>query len=166
MTLANQVNPRTAGFTRDTPVNHFCEPHEPGIGECRGNLGIGLGCRWGRPRIKLAVDLDVRLIARWNAVWATTTCSLLFPILEKSVSRSLGLTLRFPLGCDRMDDRPWTLYLSALGTGLIFGYAIQRGGFCLTRALSNCRRESRATDCGISQPLPTAQCAESHSPDI
>jgi uncharacterized membrane protein YedE/YeeE len=36
-----------------------------------------------------------------------------------------------------MDDLPWTLYLSALGTGLIFGYAIQRGGFCLTRALSN-----------------------------
>jgi uncharacterized membrane protein YedE/YeeE len=36
-----------------------------------------------------------------------------------------------------MDDLPWTLYLSALGTGLIFGYAIQRGGFCLTHALSN-----------------------------
>lgn len=36
-----------------------------------------------------------------------------------------------------MDDLPWTLSLSALGTGLIFGYAIQRGGFCLTRALSN-----------------------------
>ena len=27
--------------------------------------------------------------------------------------------------------------LTAVGTGLVFGYAIQRGGFCLTRALSN-----------------------------
>jgi uncharacterized membrane protein YedE/YeeE len=36
-----------------------------------------------------------------------------------------------------MDDLPWMLSLSALGTGLIFGYVIQRGGFCLTRALSN-----------------------------
>jgi hypothetical protein len=36
-----------------------------------------------------------------------------------------------------MEDVPWTLYLSALGTGLVFGYVIQRGGFCLTRALSN-----------------------------
>jgi hypothetical protein len=25
--LANQVNPKTAGFTRDTLANHFCEPH-------------------------------------------------------------------------------------------------------------------------------------------
>ena len=36
-----------------------------------------------------------------------------------------------------MDGLPWTLYLSALGTGLAFGYVIQRGGFCFTRALSN-----------------------------
>jgi len=28
MTLANQVNPNTAGFTRDTRVNHFREPHQ------------------------------------------------------------------------------------------------------------------------------------------
>src|SRR3972149_12047821 len=27
--------------------------------------------------------------------------------------------------------------LTAVGTGLLFGYAIQRGGFCLTRGLSN-----------------------------
>jgi uncharacterized protein len=36
-----------------------------------------------------------------------------------------------------MDDLPILLYGSALGTGLVFGYVIQRGGFCLTRALSN-----------------------------
>ncbi len=36
-----------------------------------------------------------------------------------------------------MDDITWPFYLSALVTGLAFGYAIQRGGFCLTRALSN-----------------------------
>jgi len=36
-----------------------------------------------------------------------------------------------------MDELPWALYLSALATGLGFGYAIQRGGFCLTRAISN-----------------------------
>src|SRR5216684_1105564 len=36
-----------------------------------------------------------------------------------------------------MDDLPVLLYGSALGTGLVFGYVIQRGGFCLTRALSN-----------------------------
>src|SRR3981081_1816900 len=36
-----------------------------------------------------------------------------------------------------MDDLPLLLYGSALGTGLVFGYVIQRGGFCLTRALSN-----------------------------
>jgi hypothetical protein len=27
MTLANQVNAKTAGFTRNTLVNHFCETH-------------------------------------------------------------------------------------------------------------------------------------------
>ncbi len=36
-----------------------------------------------------------------------------------------------------MDEIPGSLYISALGTGLVFGYVIQRGGFCLTRALSN-----------------------------
>ena len=36
-----------------------------------------------------------------------------------------------------MDDLPVLLYGTALGTGLAFGYVIQRGGFCLTRALSN-----------------------------
>ncbi|HEY7867894.1 MAG TPA: YeeE/YedE family protein [Methylomirabilota bacterium] len=36
-----------------------------------------------------------------------------------------------------MDDLPWTLALSALATGGVFGYVLQRGGFCLTRALSN-----------------------------
>jgi uncharacterized protein len=36
-----------------------------------------------------------------------------------------------------MDELPWALYASALLTGLVFGYVIQRGGFCLTRAISN-----------------------------
>jgi hypothetical protein len=36
-----------------------------------------------------------------------------------------------------MDDLPWMLSASALGVGVVFGYIIQRGGFCLTRALSN-----------------------------
>ena len=36
-----------------------------------------------------------------------------------------------------MDEFPWPLYVSALSTGLVFGYVIQRGGFCLTRAISN-----------------------------
>src|SRR5690242_2708382 len=36
-----------------------------------------------------------------------------------------------------MDDLPVLFYGTALGTGLAFGYVIQRGGFCLTRALSN-----------------------------
>lgn len=36
-----------------------------------------------------------------------------------------------------MDDFPWLLYVSALLTGAVFGYVIQRGGFCLTRAISN-----------------------------
>jgi hypothetical protein len=36
-----------------------------------------------------------------------------------------------------MDELPWMLLLSAIGTGLVFGYVIQRGGFCLARALSN-----------------------------
>jgi uncharacterized membrane protein YedE/YeeE len=36
-----------------------------------------------------------------------------------------------------VDEFPWTLWISALLTGLVFGYVIQRGGFCLTRAISN-----------------------------
>ncbi|MFI5375746.1 MAG: YeeE/YedE family protein [Candidatus Rokuibacteriota bacterium] len=36
-----------------------------------------------------------------------------------------------------MDDQPVLLYASALATGLAFGYVVERGGFCLTRALSN-----------------------------
>jgi uncharacterized membrane protein YedE/YeeE len=36
-----------------------------------------------------------------------------------------------------VDEFPWPLYVSALLTGLVFGYVIQRGGFCLTRAISN-----------------------------
>jgi uncharacterized membrane protein YedE/YeeE len=36
-----------------------------------------------------------------------------------------------------MDDFPWPLYVSALATGAVFGYVIQRGGFCLTRAISS-----------------------------
>jgi uncharacterized membrane protein YedE/YeeE len=36
-----------------------------------------------------------------------------------------------------VDEFPWPLYLSASLTGLVFGYVIQRGGFCLTRAISN-----------------------------
>lgn len=36
-----------------------------------------------------------------------------------------------------MDEFPWALYASALATGVVFGYVLQRGGFCLTRAISN-----------------------------
>lgn len=36
-----------------------------------------------------------------------------------------------------MDESFWPFFLTAVGTGLAFGYATQRGGFCLTRALSN-----------------------------
>src|SRR5262245_3130066 len=36
-----------------------------------------------------------------------------------------------------MDDLPWMLLASALPVGIAFGYILQRGGFCLTRALSN-----------------------------
>ena len=36
-----------------------------------------------------------------------------------------------------MDEIGLSFWLSALLTGLIFGYVIQRGGFCLTRAISN-----------------------------
>ncbi len=36
-----------------------------------------------------------------------------------------------------MDEAAWPFYASALLTGGAFGYAAQRGGFCLTRALSN-----------------------------
>lgn len=36
-----------------------------------------------------------------------------------------------------MEDVPLLLYASALATGLALGYVMERGGFCLTRALSN-----------------------------
>src|SRR5262245_27593851 len=36
-----------------------------------------------------------------------------------------------------MDDTAWSLYLSALATGVVFGFMLQRGGFCLTRAIAN-----------------------------
>lgn len=36
-----------------------------------------------------------------------------------------------------MDDRQWPFVVSALLAGGAFGYVAQRGGFCLTRALSN-----------------------------
>ena len=36
-----------------------------------------------------------------------------------------------------MADAVWIFYLSAAITGGAFGYVIQRGGFCLMRALSN-----------------------------
>jgi len=36
-----------------------------------------------------------------------------------------------------MIDAAWPLYLSAAITGGVFGYVIQRGGFCLMRALAN-----------------------------
>src|SRR5258705_10666512 len=36
-----------------------------------------------------------------------------------------------------MDEIDWPLIASALGTGVVFGFVLQRGGFCLTRAISN-----------------------------
>src|SRR5262245_38669551 len=36
-----------------------------------------------------------------------------------------------------MDEIDWALVASALGTGLVFGFIVQRGGFCLVRAISN-----------------------------
>jgi hypothetical protein len=36
-----------------------------------------------------------------------------------------------------MSDAAWPFYVSAAITGAAFGYVIQRGGFCLMRALSN-----------------------------
>ena len=36
-----------------------------------------------------------------------------------------------------MDEIDWPLIASALGTGIVFGFVLQRGGFCLTRAISN-----------------------------
>jgi len=36
-----------------------------------------------------------------------------------------------------MDESQWPFYLSGALTGLALGYALQRGGFCLTRAVSN-----------------------------
>ncbi len=36
-----------------------------------------------------------------------------------------------------MDEISWSLVASAIGTGLVFGFVLQRGGFCLVRAISN-----------------------------
>ena len=36
-----------------------------------------------------------------------------------------------------MDELDWPLYASALAVGIVFGFVMQRGGFCLTRAISN-----------------------------
>ena len=36
-----------------------------------------------------------------------------------------------------MDEIDWALVATALATGAVFGYVLQRGGFCLTRAISN-----------------------------
>jgi uncharacterized membrane protein YedE/YeeE len=36
-----------------------------------------------------------------------------------------------------VDEFPWALYVSAFLTGTALGYVMQRGGFCLTRAVSN-----------------------------
>ncbi len=36
-----------------------------------------------------------------------------------------------------MLEGEWPFYVSAVATGAVFGYVIQRGGFCLMRALSN-----------------------------
>jgi uncharacterized membrane protein YedE/YeeE len=36
-----------------------------------------------------------------------------------------------------VDEFAWPLYVSALATGFVFGFVLQRGGFCLTRAVSN-----------------------------
>ena len=36
-----------------------------------------------------------------------------------------------------MDDSALVFWPSAILTGLVFGYVIQRGGFCFTRAISN-----------------------------
>lgn len=44
-----------------------------------------------------------------------------------------------------MDEFAWPLYVSALLTGVVFGYVIQRGGFCLTRAISNAALMGDAT---------------------
>ena len=44
-----------------------------------------------------------------------------------------------------MDETVWPLYASALATGLVFGFVLQRGGFCLTRAISNAALASDTT---------------------
>jgi uncharacterized membrane protein YedE/YeeE len=36
-----------------------------------------------------------------------------------------------------VDDVAWALYLSSVPLGFVFGYTLQRGGFCLMRAVSN-----------------------------
>ena len=44
-----------------------------------------------------------------------------------------------------MDEIDWPLIVSALATGLVFGFVLQRGGFCLTRAISNAALASDTT---------------------
>ena len=44
-----------------------------------------------------------------------------------------------------VDDFPWLLLVSALLTGIVFGHVLQRGGFCLTRAVSNAALMGDAT---------------------
>jgi uncharacterized membrane protein YedE/YeeE len=36
-----------------------------------------------------------------------------------------------------VDDVAWALYVSSVPMGFVLGYVLQRGGFCLTRAVSN-----------------------------
>jgi hypothetical protein len=36
-----------------------------------------------------------------------------------------------------VDDFPWALYVSSLAVGVALGFVLQRGGFCLTRPISN-----------------------------
>ena len=44
-----------------------------------------------------------------------------------------------------MDEAGWPLYASSLATGVVFGFVLQRGGFCLTRAISNAALASDTT---------------------
>jgi hypothetical protein len=44
-----------------------------------------------------------------------------------------------------MDEAGWPLFASSLATGAVFGFVLQRGGFCLTRAISNAALASDTT---------------------
>ena len=44
-----------------------------------------------------------------------------------------------------MDGTGWPLIASSLATGFVFGFVLQRGGFCLTRAISNAALASDTT---------------------